>query len=175
MFRAGFNARDGLKDVAGSNMAFDGHAGDKDLAFRNEDLQISPVAQPLTDDTHQAIRQLGAHVILNFRRKRGDESLQGFHAGGGMNGGENQVPGFRRVERQPHHLGLAHFANHEDIGVFTERIDDGLFKGRCVAAHLALANEGSSGPERIFDGAFNRHDVAGFVQVDLLYQGGHGG
>ena len=45
-----------------------------------------------------------------------------------MRGGEDEVAGFGGVEREAHGLRVAHFADHQDIGVFAHGVNQRLLE-----------------------------------------------
>ena len=88
----------------------------------------------------------------------------------GMDGGHDQVAGFRGAQGQPHRLRVAHFADHQHIGVFAQGINERLLEARRVAPDLALPDVGAARAEGVFDRAFNRDNVPRVGQVDFLDQ-----
>ena len=91
-----------------------------------------------------------------------------------MNRRHHQMAGLGSVERQAHRFRIAHFADHQDVRVLAQGVQQGLLKARRVATDLALSQIRASGAEAVLDRAFNCQDVSRFGQVDFLDQGGQG-
>ena len=89
-----------------------------------------------------------------------------------MDGGKHQVPRLGSVERQAHRLGVAHLADHQDVGVLAQRVQQRLRHRGGVSADLTLADEGLAGSQHVLDGAFDGDDVLDFTEVDFLQQRG---
>src|SRR5436305_1543450 len=82
-------------------------------------------------------------------------------AGGGVDGGQHEMPGFGGIQSQAHGLRLAHLAYHQHIGVLAQGVEEGLLEGRGVPADFALTNVGHSWAEGVFNRALDRDDVPG--------------
>ena len=122
----------------------------------------------------ETARELGADGVLAFGREGGDDALEGFGAGAGVNGGEDEVSGFGGVQGESHRFRVAHFSDHDHIGIFTKRVDEGLFEAGGIPADFTLANVGVRWTKVVFDWAFNGEDMSRFLEVDLLNQRGQG-
>ena len=126
--------------------------------------------EALRDDSDKAISELGSNAALDFSRERADHALESFSAGRGMDSGEDEMAGFGGAQCEAHRLGIAHFPNHEDIGIFAERIEQGLLEAGSVAADFALPDVTFLGAEGVFNRAFNGDNVTGLGAVDFLEQ-----
>ena len=160
VFGPGFQGGSDFEKIAVADEILHRMGGHEDLALGHADIEFGPEAEALGDDGQQAIRQLGGDAALDFGGESGDHPLQGFGAGRGMDGGDDQVAGFGSVKRQPHGLRVAHLADHQHIGVFAQGVDQGLLEARGVAPDLALADIGAARAEDVFDRAFDGDDVA---------------
>ena len=172
VFGAGFEEGGNFKEVAVANEIFDGVGGHEDFTFGHAHVEVLAEVEALGDDGDEAIGKLGGNAALDFGGEGADDSLESFGAGGGMDGGENEVTGFRGAECEAHGLGIAHFADHEDIRIFAKGVEQGLLETGGVAADFALADVALLRAERVFDGAFDGEDVARVGGVDFLEQGG---
>lgn len=175
LFGAGFQDGSDLEEFAAADVGFDRVGGKQEFALGNADLKIGTVQETLGENGDKTIGKLRRDGALDFGRERSNDALEGFNAGGGMDGGHDEMAGFGGVEGESHGFGLPHFANHQDIGIFSEGVEEGLFEAWCVAPHLALSDVGALGAERVFDGALDGQDMPGFGGVDLLEQGGQRG
>src|SRR2546422_4865325 len=92
-----------------------------------------------------------------------------------MHGGQHQMSRFGAIQREAHGLRLAHFADHEDVWILAQRIQQTLFETRGVTPDLALANVSGTSTKRVFNGTFERDDVAGLSGIDLFDQGSQRG
>ena len=176
MFRAGLQRGNDLEKVPVAHVRFDRVGRHQDFAFRHANVELGPETKPLRDHSDQAVGQLRGNAVLDFGRKPFRQLLaeihQGFGAGRGMYRGQDQMTGLRRGEGQLHGFRLAHFANHEHVRVFPQRVEEGLLKRRRVPSHFALPDVGPARSEEIFNRTLNRHDVPRFGQIDLLNQRG---
>src|SRR3954469_4999158 len=113
----------------------------QDFAQWDTQLPALEEMQALADDTDQAIGKLRANAALNFRWKRHAQPAQRLSAIRGVHRREHQVPGFGRVEREPHDIGGAHLPNDQYIWILAQGIDDALLEARRVRGNLPLSDE----------------------------------
>ena len=81
-------------------------------------------------------------------------------------------PGFRRGQRDAHRLGIAHLADHENVGRLPHRGPKSGGKVRCVDADLDLLDEPALVRVLVLDGIFDGDDVPGVAAVDGIDQRG---
>jgi len=103
---AGLNHIRDLTELPRPDRSLGAGAGQKDFATRHTQLHGVQEVEALANDADQAVGQLPADVALYLRGKRHADAAQGFSAIGRMHSGENQVPCFRGVQGEPHHLGV---------------------------------------------------------------------
>jgi hypothetical protein len=89
-----------------------------------------------------------------------------------MNGGEDQMAGFGGAQGETHRFRIAHFADHQHVGIFAQRIEQCLFEAGRIAANFTLPNVRLSWTEVIFDGAFDGDNVARFSEIYFFEQRG---
>ena len=87
-----------------------------------------------------------------------------------MDGRQNEMAGFRGVQRQSHRFRFAHFTDHQNVRILAQRVQQRLLKTRGIPADFALPDIGAARTKGVFDGAFHRDDVPRFRQVDFLDQ-----
>ena len=86
----------------------------------------------------------------------------------GMQGAEHQVAGFRGGQRQADGFQVAHLADQDVVGVFTQRRAQGLVEAVGVAVHFALVDQALLRGVHEFDRILDGEDVAEFVLVDVV-------
>src|ERR1035438_8246141 len=118
------------------------------------------------DHSHQPLRQnavqrrnevvgLDSHV---------EEAAQHVHHVVGVDGGEHQVAGERRVNGNLRRLGVANFAHHDLVGIVTQDGAQTAGKGQSLfLVHRNLGNAANLVFDRVFDG-----DQLVFVALDLV-------
>lgn len=141
MVGAGFELGLDLVEFTATDEIFNGMSGAKDFAFGKTNAEIWFEAKALGNDGDERISELGGNAILNFAWESENHSLERFDGGCGMDGGHDEVAGLGSVERETHGFWIAHFADHEDVGVFAKGVEEGLLEGGRVTADFALAEE----------------------------------
>ena len=114
----------------------------------------------------QRHRQLLAHGVLTLQWKRIRDPRDGCRHVGGVHGGEDEVAGLRRRQRNPHRLRVAHFADDDDVGRLA---NGGTQRGREVGrvdADLDLLDQAAAVRVLVFDRVLDGDDVALVALVD---------
>jgi hypothetical protein len=142
--------------------------GHEDFTFRHTNVQFLPEPQPLGYHRDKAIGKLRGDAALDFGRESRDDTLQSLGTRGGVNRGQNKVAGFRSAQGQAHRFWIAHFADHQDVRIFTQRVQESLIKTGSVSPHLPLADIGSARSESVFDGTLDGDNVACIREVNFL-------
>ena len=78
------------------------------------------------------------------------------------------MPGLRSGDRERDRLEVAHFAHHDDIGIFAERAAQRRAERSRVRVHFALGDVATLRLEDIFDRIFERDDVFATFDIYLL-------
>ena len=81
---------------------------------------IAAPHQALADDGAQHGRQLQADLFLLRRREDGDDAVDAFDRVQRVQGGENHVAGFGRVQRGADGFQIAHFADQNHVRILTQ-------------------------------------------------------
>lgn len=82
-----------------------------------------------------------------------------------MKGSEDEMPRFRRRQCRIHGLPVAHFADKQYIRVLAQRFPYPFGKGLEVNPIFPLADKGQLPRHDIFNGIFQRNDVAAAVGI----------
>jgi len=77
-----------------------------------------------------------------------------------MQRGDHEVAGVGGREGGHERLAVAHFADHDDIGVLAHDVDERPLETQRVEPDLALFNNRLFVLENVFDRVFQRNDVA---------------
>ena len=92
-----------------------------------------------------------------------------------MQGGEDEVAGLCRLQRDFNRLLVAHFAHQDDLGRLPQGRSQGQSKAGSVAVQLPLVDDGTLVAVHEFHGIFNGQDVVGLGFVDPVENGRQGG
>ena len=92
-----------------------------------------------------------------------------------MDGREDQMSGFRRGQHGGNGLNVAHFPDHDHIGVLTERKFERRGETQRVRMQFPLFHHRTFVAMDIFDRIFDRNDFGISPAVDLVDQTGQGG
>ncbi len=86
-------------------------------------------------------------------------------------GGEDEMSGFGGGNGYRHALGIAHLADHKDIGRLAQRCSQRGGKIGRVGSNLDLLDNAAQVRVLIFNWIFDGHDMARIAVVDLVDQG----
>ena len=87
-----------------------------------------------------------------------------------MDSRQHEMARFRRRERNPHRLWIAHLPDHDDIGSLSHGGPEGGRKVRRVHADLDLFDHASAMTVLVLDRILHRNDVPRMLGVDLRYE-----
>lgn len=104
-----------------------------------------------------------------------EHAIKGSRCIAGVECAKDKVPGFCSGEGELNGFKVAHFSDHDDIGVFTEGTAESLGEGIGVGVDFALIDVATCGFEDVFDGVFEGEDVIFAVLVDEVHECGEGG
>ena len=99
------------------------------------------LSKRLRDHGFDGFGELGANLRLLSGRKNVDDTIDGFGRAGGMQRAEDDVAGFGRGQSELDGFQVAHFADQNDIGVFTQRGAQRIGEGVGVRPQLALVDQ----------------------------------
>lgn len=89
-----------------------------------------------------------------------------------MKRGEDEVAGVGGAHGGGKTDGVAHFSDHDDVGVLSQDVFEAGGEGKRVQPDFSLFDDGFIVLENEFDGVFQSDDVTGEFGVDLLDHGG---
>ena len=72
----------------------------------------------LADDAAQGFAYHDADLVLLIDRKNVEQAVEGAGGVAGVQGAEDEVAGFRGGDGERDGLKVAHFADHDDVGIF---------------------------------------------------------
>ena len=115
--------------------------------------------QALRDRGLEHARELVADLILLVRRERRDDAVDGFRRVERVQRREHEVAGLGGDERRLDRLGVAHFADEDDVGVLAQRAAQARRVRRRVEADFALRDDRLRVLVHELDRVFDREDV----------------
>ena len=124
--------------------------------------------QRLADDAFEHQRELGPDLALLVRREHVDDAVDRLRRRVGVQRAEREVAGFGDAQRRFDRLEVAHLADQDDVGVFTERGAQRVGEALGVAVHLALVDEAALVLVHELDRILDREDVVLPLLVDLV-------
>ncbi len=170
-------AEDGVVDLVGLALAdqvLDGGVHAHDLEYGMEPALIGQ-DQALGDHGAEHHGQLGADLVLLVGREGVDHTVDGLGGAQGVQGGQEQVAGFRRGDGGRDRLDIAHFTEHDHVGRLAQGRAQGAGKGGGVAGDFPLADQALLVRVQVFDRVLDRDDMAAAGPVDLVHEAGQGG
>ena len=100
--------------------------------------------QRLRDDALQAVRQLGADLLLLVGREDVDEPVDGLRGGLGVQRGEHEVAGLGGGDRDRGRLEVAQLADQDDVRVLAQHVPQRGREVLGVRADLALVDDAAA-------------------------------
>lgn len=129
----------------------------------------------LVHDGQEVVAEVEADgVVLGFLEEVKD-AAEGPGGRGGVQGGEDEVAGLGGLDGGVDGFGIAHLADHDDVGVLAEDGAEGLAVVGEVGAQLALVDEGLGVAEDELDGVLDGDDVLVGAACQVADHGGQGG
>src|SRR5204863_8249858 len=113
-------------------------------------------------------------AVLLFLRIHGDDTSHRRDRVGRVERRDDEVPGFRGLERRVHDAGILHVADEHHVGILAQRGAQAASVVVRVHADLALRDRGIEVPMEELDWTLERDVVALLTLVDLVYHCGHG-
>jgi hypothetical protein len=145
-----------------------GRVRNHDLHRKNPSFSSCPGDELLGQDPLQDKGELSPDLLLLVGREDIDDSVDRFHAGVGMEGGEGQMARLRREEGGLNCLQVSHFTDQDDVRVLTENVSKGGAKTFCIGIHLSLIDDALLMSVKIFDRILNGNDVRASFVIDLV-------
>jgi hypothetical protein len=134
-------------------------SGHDQLVFLDDvGFQLDGLGAGSADQAHQALSEDDGERVGDDPRLDAeiDETHDGLHRVGGVEGGHHQVAGERRLQGDACRLGVANLADEDDVGVLAQH---GPQPGREGEPHAHVGLALGDGGELHFDGVLQRNDV----------------
>ena len=169
-------AEDRVVDLVGlsfTDQVLDGRVHAHDL----EDRMQRPVLgqdQALGDHGAQHHGELGPDLVLLVGREGVDHTVDRLGGAQGMQGGQEQVAGFRGGDGGRDRLDIAHFTEHDHVRRLAQSCTQGAGEAGGVAGDLTLADDALLMRVQVFDRVFDGDDMAAAGGIDLVHQTGQG-
>ena len=131
--------------------------------------------QTLADDALQRAGELDLDLVAALGREHVDDAVEGLRRVVGVQRGEHEVTGLGQGQRDGDRVEVAHFAEEDDVGVFTQGAAQAVEEVVHVGADLALVDHRDLVVVQVFDRVLDGEDVhrLGLVDpVDHRRQGG---
>ena len=122
-------------------------------------LAVGPPHQPLGHDAAQRLGQHGADLGLLLVGEGVDDPVDGLRRAGGVQRGQDQLPGLRRRDRQLHRLEVAHLPDEDDVRVLAQGRPQRRGERSGAAADLALVDEAVQVRVHVLDRVLDGDDV----------------
>ena len=113
----------------------------------------------LGEDAAQGFGDHDADLVALVGGEDVEHAVEGARGVAGVEGAEHQVAGFRGGEGELDGFQVAHFTDHDDVGVFAQGAAQGFGEGFGVGVDLALVDVAAFGFEDVFDGVLEGEDV----------------
>ena len=137
------------------------------FAGDNTALAVFAQQEPLRDDGPQRFGQAHPRRVLLRGLEYADESRDGLGRVGGMDRAENQVAGFRGLQRDVDRLPVTHLAHHDHVGVLAQSGPERLGETLRVRADFPLDHGRLCVAKEKFDRVLDRDDFPGLALVDV--------
>ncbi len=164
-----------LMDLAFADEISDGAVGEEQFVGEHSAVAVDGGEEVLGDDALEGVGQLEDDLFLHGALEDADEAFEGVGDAGGVEGGEDEVAGFGGGEGGGDGLVVADFADHDDIGVLAEDMEEGAVEGADVGEDLLLDDDGLFVGVHELDGVLDGDDLAaalGVDEVDHVIEGG---
>ena len=130
--------------------------------------------QSLGDDRIDALSDVFGDLLPHVFGEHGHDSLHGLHGIRGMHGGKDKVPRHGGGDGGLHGFHVPHFAYDDDVRVFPQGAAQGFGK-HSSGGQFPLGEPAEIVVEEVFDGIFQRQDMAAGGVVDVIEHGGKRG
>ena len=154
VFLAHLHGAGNLMDLAFANkIPHRGGAG-QDLQRRHSSAGFL-LEQSLRNHRFDGFGELGANLRLLSGRKNVDDTIDGLGRARSMQCAEDDMTGFRGSQSELNGFQVAHFADQNDIGIFTQRGAQRIGERMSVRPQLALVDQTFFGLVDELDGIFD--------------------
>ena len=169
-------------DDAGEHkgLALADHIADRRGVHQNFDGERAAVAigsgdELLGNDPAQRFTHHDANLVALVGGENIEQAVERARGVAGVERAEHEVAGLRGGDGEGDRLEVAHFADHDDIGVLAERAAKSVGEGFRVSVNLALGDMATARRDDVFDRILERDDVVVAGAVDLVDERGERG
>ena len=103
-----------------ANEVGDGHIYNQNFQGRHSPRPIDSLEEILRDNTFERFSERGPDLVLLIGRENIDNAINRFRRARGMQRSEDEVTSCGGGQRQLNRLQITHFADQEDIRVFSQ-------------------------------------------------------
>ncbi len=143
------------------------------LGRRHTTTTMTGRQQRLHPHGRECGRDLLADGGLSFVGKRVAHARERRRHIGRVQRRQHEVPGFPGGQRNAHRLGIAHLANHDDVGRLAERGSQRRRKVERIGANFHLLHDTSMVDVFVLDRIFDGDDVFRLTAIDGVDERGH--
>ena len=140
----------------------------QDLYRRDHAVGIFPGDQPLRKHRQQSHPQIDGGLFLQMHRIHVDQPFDGLDRVGGVESGNDQVPGQRSIQSRLHRVQVPDLADHDHIRILPHGAPHGLPESAGMRTDFPLRNQRFHIRMQKFDGVFDRQDMFSLRLVDLV-------
>src|SRR4051794_9806938 len=119
----------------------DRRCGDEALGRDSTALAVRGLRERLADDALQRAGELDPDLLLLVRREDVDDTVDRLRGVLRVQGGEDEVTGLGRGQRDGDRLEVTHFADQDDVGVLAQHVLQCVLERPGVLPHLALVDQ----------------------------------
>lgn len=153
----------------------DGGGVDEDFHGEGAAFAVGGGEKLLGDDSSEGFGDHDADLVALVEGEDVEDAVEGAGGVAGVEGPEDEVPGFGGGDGELDRFEVPHFSHDDDVGVFAEGGAEGAGEGLGMEADFAVSDVAALGGVHEFDGVFEGEDVVVAVFIDMVNHGGHGG
>lgn len=161
--------------VAVADQLLHRRGAEQDFERRKHAVAVGARNQPLRDDADQRVAEVAGDLQPLLLRIKVDDAFDRLNRVSGVNGRDDEVPGHRRGQRDLDRIHVAHFADDDHVGTFTQRRAQCVGEARRARIELALRHEAVDVAVQEFDRVLDRDDMFVEVVVDVVDHRGERG
>ncbi len=154
-------------DVASFDQIFDPGRIHEDFQRRHP-FAVNGWNQPLRNNRTQVQRQLHINLPVTLRGKEIDDAFDRLVGIVRMQRAETEMASLGERDGSLHGLGVANFADQDNVRGLTQGILQRRLKRVSVGADLALGDDRLFMPMDELDGIFDRNDMSGFAGITVV-------
>ncbi len=162
----GFAVADEVADGGGVGEDFEG----EDASFA-----IGSWDELLGDDAAEGFADHDSDLVALIGGEDVEDAIEGSGGVSGVEGAEDEVTGFGGGDGELNGFEVAHFTDHDDVGVFAKRASESGGEASGVGMDFALGDVALVGFDDVLDGVFEGDDVIFSGDVHLVDECGEGG